>query len=289
MSTHSASERLAHPAGPSRRRTVIKPTSGWAALRVREIWSFRELLYFLIWRDLKVRYRQTAFGVAWVLLQPLVLMVVIALFFGVVVDVPSEGKPYPVFVFTALLPWTLFSQSFMASSTSLLVNSNLISKIYFPRLLLPLAAAGSFLIDFLVGMVLLVVMMFIYGAEPTLAVVLLPVFTILCLVTALAAGTLLSATNVRYRDVQSAVPLLIQVWLFASPVAYPITLIPEGLRVLYGLNPMATVIGGFRWALLGTPAPSPGMVAVSVATALILFVIGVAYFRRTERTFADVI
>jgi lipopolysaccharide transport system permease protein len=286
---NAAPETLVRSGGGSRRRTLIKPNSGWAALRMHEIWSFRELMYFLVWRDLKVRYRQTAFGVAWVLLQPLVMMVVIAVFFGLVIDVPSEGVPYPVYVFTALLPWTLFSQSLMGSSQSLLANSNLISKIYFPRLLLPLAAAGSFLLDFAVAMVLLVVMMVIYGAEPTWAVVLLPLFTLLALLTALAVGTLLAATNVRYRDVQSAVPLMIQVWLFASPVAYPITLIPENLRTLYGLNPMATVIGGFRWALLGTPAPSPAMAAVSVVAASSLFVVGIAYFRRTERTFADVI
>jgi lipopolysaccharide transport system permease protein len=206
-----------------------------------------------------------------------------------VVDVPSEGVPYPIFVFTALLPWTLFSQSLMGASQSLVVNANLISKIYFPRLLLPLGAAGSFLLDFAVSMLLLAVMMVLYGADPTAAVVLLPAFTFLGLLTALAVGTLLAATNVRYRDVQSAVPLLIQVWLFASPVAYPITLIPDDLRVVYGLNPLATVIGGFRWALLDTPAPSAGMAAVSVATAVLLFVAGVAYFRRTERTFADVI
>ena len=286
---NAATESIVRAGGGSRRRTVIKPSSGWAALRIHEIWSFRDLLYFLVWRDLKVRYRQTAFGVAWVLLQPLVMMVVIAVFFGLVIDVPSEGVPYPVFVFTALLPWTLFSQSLMGASQSLLTNANLISKIYFPRLLLPLAAAGSFLLDFAVAMLLLGVMMVIYGSEPTWAVVLLPLFTVLALITSLAVGTLLAATNVRYRDVQSGVPLLIQVWLFASPVAYPITLIPEDLRILYGLNPMATVIGGFRWALLGTPAPPVGMVAVSVVTAILLFIGGVAYFRRTERTFADVI
>jgi lipopolysaccharide transport system permease protein len=286
---NAVSDTLVRAGGGNPRRTLIAPSGGWAALRIHEIWSFRELLYFLVWRDLKVRYRQTAFGVAWVLLQPLVMMAVIAVFFGLVIDVPSDGVPYPIFVFAALLPWTLFSQSLMGAAGSLLMNSGLISKIYFPRLLLPLAAAGSFLLDFAVAMLLLVVLMLIYSAEPTWAVVLLPLFTLLGLVTALGVGTLLAAVNVRYRDVQSGVPLLIQVWLFASPVAYSITLIPGELHTVYGINPMATVISGFRWALLDTPAPSAAMTAVSVASAIALFVLGVAYFRRTERTFADVI
>jgi lipopolysaccharide transport system permease protein len=282
-------ETLSPAAHPNRRHTVIKPTSGWAALRAREIWSFRELLQFFIWRDLKIRYRQTAIGVAWVLLQPLVMMIVISLFFGLIVKIPSQGVPYPVFVFTALLPWGLFAQGLGGSSQSLIANQALISKIYFPRLLLPLSAAGVYLFDFAVGMGLLGLMLIIYGAHPTLAVLLLPFFALLAVTTSLGAGTLLSAINVRYRDVQAGIPLLIQMWLFASPVAYPITLVPADLRVLYGLNPMATVISGFRWALLGTPAPSIPMAGASIVIALLLFIIGVAYFRRTERTFADVI
>lgn len=284
-----ASDTLVRAGGGSRPRTVIKPSSGWAALRIHEIWSFRELMYFLVWRDLKVRYRQTALGVVWVLLQPLVMMVVIAVFFGIVIDVPSDGVPYPIFVFAALLPWTFFSQSLMGASMSLLTNANLIAKIYFPRLLLPLAGAGSYLLDFVVAMFLLAVMMLIYSAEPTSAIVLLPLLTVLALVTALGVGTLLAAVNVRYRDVQSGVPLLMQVWLFASPIAYSFTLIPENLQTLYGINPMATVVTGFRWGLLGTPAPPPAMVAVSFVVAILLFIVGVAYFRRTERSFADLI
>jgi lipopolysaccharide transport system permease protein len=286
---NAASDSLVRAGGGSRPLTVIKPSGGWAALRIHEIWSFRELMYFLVWRDLKVRYRQTALGVLWVLLQPLVMMIVIAVFFGLVIDVPSDGVPYPIFVLTALLPWTFFSQSVMAGSQSLVMNATLIAKIYFPRLLLPLAGAGSYLLDFAVAMVLLVVMMFIYSAEPTWAIVLLPLLATLALVTALGVGTLLAAVNVRYRDVASGVPPLLQVWLFASPIAYSFTLIPENLQTLYGLNPMASVVTGFRWALLGTPAPPAGMVALSVVVAVGLFVLGVAYFRRTERSFADVI
>jgi lipopolysaccharide transport system permease protein len=286
---NAASDSLVRAGGGSRPLTVIKPSGGWAALRIHEIWSFRELMYFLVWRDLKVRYRQTALGVLWVLLQPLVMMIVIAVFFGLVIDVPSDGVPYPIFVLTALLPWTFFSQSVMAGSQSLVMNATLIAKIYFPRLLLPLAGAGSYLLDFAVAMLLLIVMMFIYSAEPTWAIVLLPLLAALALVTALGVGTLLAAVNVRYRDVASGVPPLLQVWLFASPIAYSFTLIPENLQTLYGLNPMASVVTGFRWALLGTPAPPAGMVALSVVVAVGLFVLGVAYFRRTERSFADVI
>src|SRR4051794_21658905 len=237
---------------------VIEPTRGWRALKLPEVWSYRELLLFLVWRDLTIRYRQTALGVLWVILQPLALATVITLFFGLVVKAPSNGVPYPLFVFSALMPWTLFQQSLTASSTSLISGAALVSKIYFPRLVMPLAAAGSYLLDFCVGIVFLAAMMVFYGYAPSAAVLLLPAFVLLALVTALGTGIFLAALNVRYRDVQTGVGLLIQLWFFASPIAYPTSAIPENLQVLYGLNPMSTVIEGFRWALIGADPPKVG-------------------------------
>jgi lipopolysaccharide transport system permease protein len=269
---------------------VIEPTRGWRALQLREIWSYRELIGFLVWRDLTIRYRQTALGIVWVILQPLALATVITLFFGLVIKAPSGGVPYPLFVFSALMPWTLFNQSLNASSTSLIAGASLVSKIYFPRLIMPMAAAGSYLLDLVVGLTFLAAMMAFYGYAPSAAVLLLPLFILLALTTALGTGIFLAALNVRYRDVQSGVPLLTQLWFFASPIAYPLSLIPAGtLRTLYGLNPMATVIQGFRWALIGAEAPLLSATAISVGFALCLLGGGLAYFRRTERTFADVI
>ncbi|HEX7300695.1 MAG TPA: ABC transporter permease [Solirubrobacteraceae bacterium] len=268
---------------------VIRPTRGGGSLAVHDVWRYRELLYFLIWRDLKVRYRQTAFGVAWVVLQPLALMLVFSLFLGQLLKVNTGSTPYPVFVFTALVPWTLFAQSLTASSQSLLINANLLGKIYFPRIILPISAVGSYLLDFGISTILLLGLMAVYGVTLHLGVLLLPLFAVLVVTTALGVGVGLAALNVRYRDVQSGIPLLIQLWLFASPIAYPITLVPEAYRALYALNPMVSVIGGVRWALLGTDAPSVDSIFVSIAAAVVLLVIGVVYFRRTERTFADVI
>jgi lipopolysaccharide transport system permease protein len=268
---------------------VIRPSRGWSALKLGELWSYRELIGFLIWRDLKVRYRQTLFGVAWVLLQPLALMLVFSLFLGQLLHVNSGRIPYPVFVFTALVPWTLFSQSLTSSSASLIVNANLLGRIYFPRLVLPVSAVGSYLFDFCISSILLVGLMLIYGVTPSLGIVLLPLLAIVVVLTVLGSGVLLSAINVRYRDVQSGVPLLVQVWLFASPIAYPVTLVPAGYHTLYAINPMVSVIQGFRWALLGSEGPTLAMIAVSVAVAGALFAAGLAYFRRTERTFADII
>ena len=268
---------------------MIEPTKGWASLRLHEFVAFRELFFFLIWRDIKIRYRQTALGVGWVILQPLVLVAVIALFFGLVIKVPSEGVPYPVFVFSGMLPWFLFSQSMGAAAASLVANEALVSKIYMPRLLLPIAAAAGYLLDFTVSIVLVFVMGALYGYFPTAAALVLPLLTLFTLATALAVGISLAAMNVRYRDVQAGLPLVLQIWLFASPVIYSVSSIPAGLQPLYGLNPMATVISGFRWAIVGTTGPSPAMVAASVFSVGVLLVVGVAYFRRTERTFADVI
>ena len=277
------------PETGSKQHVVIEPTTGWSPLRIGEIWSFRELLQFLIWRDVKVRYRQTAFGLIWVVLQPLGLMVVISVFFGLVLDPPDLGVPYPLLVLTALVPWMLFAQALAGAANSLLLNADLIAKIYFPRLLLPLAAASSYLLDFAVGMGLLVVMLLVLGGDPSAAILLLPAFLVLCLLTALGVGMILSAVSVRYRDVAAALPLVTQIWLFASPIVYTIDVVPEHLRTLYGLNPLATALTGFRWALLGTTAPPPGMVAVSVAVVGALLVVAIGYFRRAEPTFADVI
>jgi lipopolysaccharide transport system permease protein len=271
------------------RRTVIKPSHGWAGLRLPELWSYRELIGFLVWRDLKVRYRQTLFGVAWVLLQPLALMVVFSLFLGEFLHVHTGDIPYPVFVFSALVPWTLFSQSLMASSASLVANSGLLGKIYFPRLVLPVSAVGSYLLDFMISSVLLIGLMLVYGLSPSPAFLVVPLLGVLVVLAALGVGILLSAVNVKYRDVQSGVPLLVQLWLFASPVAYPVTLVPHAYRELYAINPMVSILELFRWATIGSAAPSLGMVAVSLCSIAVLFAAGLAYFRRTERGFADMI
>src|SRR3954464_7413863 len=271
------------------RRTVIKPSRGWAGLRLGELWRYRELIGFLVWRDLKVRYRQTLFGVAWVLLQPLALMAVFSLFLGQFLKVNTGDIPYPVFVFAALVPWTLFAQSLAASSMSLVANAGLLGKIYFPRLLLPVSAVGSFLLDCLISSFLLIGMVLIYGLTPSPAALLIPLLAVLVVLAALGIGILLSAVNVKYRDVQSGIPLLVQLWLFASPIAYPITLVPEGYREIYAINPMVSILGLFRWAVIGDTPPTLGMVAVSATSMALLFAAGLAYFRRAERTFADII
>jgi lipopolysaccharide transport system permease protein len=268
----------------------IQPRRGWEALNLREIWSYRELLYFFVWRDLKVRYKQTVFGALWAVIQPFMLMVVFSLFLGRISGIAPAGVPYPLFAFAGLVPWTLFAQSFIGSSGSLVDASNLLQKAYFPRLLLPAAAIGSYLLDFAIAMVVLGLLMVFFGVLPTLLVLWIVPLTALALGTALAVGIWLSAVNVRYRDVRYAVPFLVQVWLFASPVAYSADLVPSEWRAIYQLNPMAGVIEGFRWALLGqgTPPPVSAVVLSSVVTAIV-FVFGLAYFRRVERTFADVI
>ena len=268
---------------------VIRPPRGRAGLGLGELGAYRDLLYFLMWRDVKVRYKQTLLGAAWAVLQPFLLMVVFSVVLGRLGGLPSQGIPYPIFTYAALVPWTLFASSLAASSDSLVGNQMLISKVYFPRLILPIGAAGSFVIDFAIAMAILFVMMIAYGIAPTWNVVWLPLFTLLAFVTALAVGIVLSAVNVRYRDVRHAVPFGIQLWLFASPVAYSATLIPPEWQGWYGLNPMAGVAEGFRWALLGTERPSLALLAASAAGAVALLVWGTAYFHRAERTFADVI
>lgn len=280
---------MAQPPATVRRHVRIEPTGGWVALRLGDVWDYRELLYFLAWRDVKVRYKQTALGALWAVVQPLALMGVFALFLGHFLSVPSEGVPYPLFVYSALLPWTFFAQSLNASSTSLVMNANLVAKVFFPRLVLPLSATVGFLLDLAIGLLLLVVMMIAYGLSPSWSLLTLPLFVVLTLVTVWAVGIWLSAISAKYRDVVYAMPLLIQLWLFASPIAYSSTLVPDAWQWLYALNPMVGVINGFRWALLGNVDPPDYTLAISAGVTAVMLLAGLAYFRRTERTFADVI
>jgi homopolymeric O-antigen transport system permease protein len=268
----------------------IRPHHAWVPLNWSELWAYRELAFFLAWRDLKVRYKQTIFGALWAIIQPFLLMVVFTLFLGRISGIAPSGVPYPLFAFAGLVPWTLFSQSVVGSSNSLVSASNLIQKVYFPRLLLPVSAIASNLLDFLIAMAVLGLLMLYFGVVPSLAVLWLIPLTALGLAAALAVGIWLSALNVRYRDIRYAVPFLIQLWLFASPVAYSSELVPAHWRALYQLNPMAGVLEGFRWVLLGQGAPPPlGVIAASAVATAIVLATGLAYFRRVERTFADVI
>jgi lipopolysaccharide transport system permease protein len=267
-------------------RMAARP--GWQPIDFRELWDFREMVWFLALREVKVRYKQTALGVAWVLLQPFLTMVVFSIFFGRLAGIPSEGVPYPVFTFCALLPWQLFAGGMSGAANSLVQNQALITKVYFPRIAIPLASVATALTDFAVGLLMLAALMAWYGVAPTAAVVTLPAFLLLALAAALAAGLWLAALNVRYRDVRYTIPFLVQLWLIATPVAYPASLVPERWRWAYGLNPMAGVVEGFRWALLGRRPPGP-MLWVSVAATAVLLVGGAYYFRRVERSFADVV
>jgi lipopolysaccharide transport system permease protein len=268
---------------------LIRPSTGWVPLNIRELLAFRELLYFLIWRDLKVRYRQTFFGAAWAILQPVLLMVVFTLFLGRLGGIAPSGTPYPLFVFAALVPWTLFAQSLAGASSSVVNATNLVQKVFFPRLLLPLAAVGSYLLDFVIALGVLGVLMISLGvaASPTILWV-IPLMA-LAVSAALGVGIWLAALNVRYRDVRHAVPFLVQLLLFATPVAYGIELVPANWRLVYELNPMAGVVEGFRWAILGGAQVPVEAIAISAGVSLGALATGLAYFRRVERTFADVI
>jgi lipopolysaccharide transport system permease protein len=281
------------PAAPppaAQLRTVLRPTTGWVSLNLRELWAYRDLLYFFVWRDVKVRYRQTVFGALWAILQPLLLMVVFTVFLGRISGIATEGIPYPLFAYSALVPWALFSSSLISSSSSLVGSSNLVQKVYFPRLLLPIAAVGSYLLDFVMAMLVLGLLMLWFGLLPTGQALWVLPLTLLAIAASLAVGIWLAAVNVRYRDVRFAVPFLIQLWLFASPIAYASDLVPDPLQGIFRLNPMAGVIDGFRWALLGAGSPPPveSVLASVVVTGLVLLT-GMAYFRRVERTFADII
>ena len=267
----------------------IDPAGHWISIDFRELWHYRELLYFLIWRDVKVRYKQTVLGAAWAVLQPLSLMLVFSLFFGKLAKIPSDGIPYPLFTFCALLPWQLFANSLTESSNSLVGNQHLITKIYFPRLVIPISAVLAGLVDFAIAFIILLGLMFYYGVTPGWAVITLPGFVLLTIISALGVGLWLSALNVKYRDVRYTIGFMVQFWLFATPVAYSSNLIPEKWRIVYGLNPMAGVVEGFRWALLGNARPSGQMLWVSIAVVAVVFVGGLYYFRRMEQEFADIV
>ena len=267
----------------------IEPTRGWVSLQLKELWAYRELLYFLIWRDMKVRYKQTALGVGWAIIQPMFTMIVFSVFFGRLGKIPSDGIPYPIFSFAALVPWTFFAQGLGQASNSLVGSANLIKKVYFPRLAVPIASVTSGIIDFSIAFIMLLGMMLYYGILPTLNVIWLPCLLLLTLVTSLGVSLWLSALNVQFRDVRHVLPFLTQLWFFATPIAYPSSLLSEPWRTLYSLNPMVGVVEGFRWALLGTETAPGLMLIVSSLTSLALLVGGAFYFRRLEKTFADVI
>ena len=269
--------------------TIIRPSRGWISLNLRDLWEYRDLLYFLTWRDIKVRYKQTVLGAAWAIIQPFFTMVVFSLFFGKLAKMPSDDIPYPIFSYAALVPWTFFANGLSQSSSSLVASANLIKKVYFPRLVVPISSVISGAVDFVLAFVVLLGMMLYFGTVPTWNVLWLPLLLLLALVTSLGVGLWLTAMNVQFRDVRYAVPFLVQAWMFATPIAYPSSLLDEPWRTLYGINPMAGVVEGFRWALLGAhTAPGP-IVAVSALVAVGLLISGAFYFRRMEKTFADVV
>lgn len=279
----------AEPAAGFAGVTLLRPSRGWGSLGLRELWTYRELLYFLVWRDVKVRYKQTVLGAGWAILQPVATMVIFSLFFGRLAAMPSDGVPYPLFSFAALVPWTFFAQAIHQGANSVVGSQNLIQKVYFPRLAIPVATVLAGLVDFALAFLVLLGMMIATGRTPGPRALWTIPLLLLSLVTALGVGLWLSALHVRYRDVRYVVPFLVQLWLLATPIAYPSSLLPEPWRTVYGINPMVGVVEGFRWALLGTDtAPGPA-VAVSSLAALALLAGGLLYFRRTERTFADVI
>jgi lipopolysaccharide transport system permease protein len=268
---------------------TLRPSRGWVSLNLSELWEYRELFLFLTWREVSVRYKQTVLGVAWAIIQPVMSMVVFTVFFGGLAKMPSDGVPYPIFTFAALVPWMFFSNGLTQSANSLVGNANLIRKVYFPRLVAPVATVLSGLVDFILAFIVLLGMMVYYGLFPTINIAWLPVLVLLALITSLGIGLWFSALNVEYRDVRHAVPFLTQLWLFATPIAYPSSLLLEPWRTLYGINPMVGVVEGFRWALLGTDTAGGPMIAVSTVIAVVIFVGGAFYFRRMEKTFADVV
>ena len=269
--------------------TRVEPTKGWVSLKLLELWEYRELLYFLIWRDIKVRYKQTVLGASWAIIQPFITMVVFSLFFGKLAKVPSDGIPYPIFCFAALVPWSFFANGLNQASNSLVGNVNLIKKVYFPRMAMPIASVLGGFVDFVLAFAILIGMIFYYGMVPTINVIWLPFFLMLAFITSLGASLWLSAMYVQFRDVRHIIPFLTQIWLFATPIAYPSSLLSDPWRTLYGINPMTGVVEGFRWALLGAhTAPGP-IIIVSSFAAMGLLISGAFYFRRMEKTFADVV
>ena len=270
-------------------KMIIKPSRSWGPLRLKELWQYHELLYFLIWRDIKVRYKQTVLGAAWAIIQPFFTMVVFTLFFGKMAKIPSEGLPYPIFSYTGLLPWIFFSQAMNQSADSLVGNANLITKVYFPRMVIPFSAALAPVVDFAIAFVVLIGMMFFYEIYPGSAIIWLPVFLLLAFTTSLGIGLWLSALNVQYRDVRYTIPFLTQLWLFATPVIYPSSLVHGPWRIILGLNPMTGVVEGFRWSLLGIGGAPGGIIWMSAGISFLVVVTGMIYFSRMEKTFADVV
>jgi len=281
---------LVPSSAPTQRVFRIQPSKGWVSLNLKELWNYRELLLFLTWRDINVRYKQTVIGATWAIIQPFMTMVVFTLFFGGLAAIPSDGLPYPVFSYAALVPWTFFANGLTLSANSLVGSSNLIKKIYFPRLIIPIATVFSGVVDFALAFGVLIILMLVYGIVPTINIIFLPAFLLLAFITSLGVGLWLSAMNVQFRDVRYVVPFLTQFWLFITPIAYPSSLIESDvLRALYALNPMTGVVEGFRWALLGTDtAPGP-TILISTLVAVVLFISGLFYFRRMEKSFADVV
>jgi len=267
---------------------IIRPPRKWVPVDLRELWAYRELLTTFTMRDIKIRYKQTGLGFAWAIIQPLFMMVIFTIIFGGFAQIPSEGIPYPLFSFAALLPWMLFSEGLTRSTMSMVANANIMTKVYFPRLIMPISGILSPLVDFIVSISILIVMMAYYGFVPTTNVIFLPLFILLALATSLGVGLWLSALNVKYRDFQYTVPFIIQIWMYASPVVYPATMLPKAIQPLYGLNPMAGVIEGFRWSLLGTEMPS-AIIYVSVFVVAVLLISGMFYFRRMEQYYADIV
>jgi lipopolysaccharide transport system permease protein len=270
-------------------RIRLKASNGWRAINVKELWQFRELLYFLSWRDIKVRYKQTALGASWAIIQPFMTMVVFSVFFGKLAKMPSDGIPYPIFAYVALVPWTFFANGITQSSNSLVQSSSLLKKVYFPRLIVPISSVVSGIVDFIFSFIVLIALMLYYGYVPTVHIFWLPLFLLLAFATSLGVGVWLSAMNVQFRDVRYTVPFVTQFWLFATPIAYPSSLLSEPWRTLYGVNPMVGVVEGFRWALLGSQPSSVSMIALSACVTCMFLIAGLFYFRRMERSFSDVV
>lgn len=273
----------------SERAIPIAPAGNWPALRLGQLWEYRELIYFFMWRDIKVRYKQTVLGAGWAIIQPLFTMLIFSLFFGRLAKVPSDGVPYPLFAFCGLAAWSFFAYGLNQGSASLVKDSSLVKKVYFPRLAIPVAKVLSAFVDFGLAFVVLLAMMFYYGLYPTFRILCVPLFLLLAMVTALGVAFWLSATNVHVRDVEHTLPFLTQIWLFATPIAYPSSLLPKSWRIVYAINPMVGVVDGFRWALLGAKTVAAPTLAVSSVVAVAILVSGAFWFRRLEKTFADVV
>ncbi len=282
------SDTLSHVSEPVVPTTVVQPRRPFWNLELGHLWEYHELLFFMVWRDVKVRYKQTALGVAWAILQPLMATLIFSIFFGRLAKMPSDGIPYPVFAYVALVPWQYFANALTESSNSLVASQNLIKKVYFPRLIIPMASVIAGIVDFCFAFLILIGMMFYYGIRPSSSIILFPVFLLLAVATALAAGLWLSALNVQFRDVRHTIPFLVQFWFFATPVVYPSSIVPEKWRIWYGLNPMAGVVSGFRYAVLGKGHPGP-MIWVSAAAVALMLIGGILYFRKMESTFADIV